>query len=452
MKKHTTFLVISIFIGTIVFSGCTTNNQQTPPEPTNEDFAVTLMSLFANNSFTTPYNTLFNATLKGLTTPEQLQSIWQQIQQAYGNFTGIMATRTAEEQGYLIVYITCTYDKLGFLDTRVVFDKNHLIAGFQFVPTDLSSEYRPPSYANTESFNEYNVTVGEGTPWPLPGTLTLPNGDGPFPAVVLVQGSGPNDLDETIGPNKPFKDLAWGLATQGIAVLRYEKRTKYYASTIVTMLANFTVNDETVDDARAAVNLLLETQNIDQSRIYVLGHSLGAMMAPRIAQNQTTIAGLIMLAAPTRPLTDLILNQTMYLASLDGNISAAEQEQIDALRESISLITSHNLSPEQIILGGSAAYWYDLNGYDPVATAHTLDIPLFILQGERDYQVTYADDFPGWQQTFTGSSNVTLKAYLLLNHLFIAGNGQPTNTEYMQPGHVDEQVVGDIAEWILSVQ
>jgi hypothetical protein len=451
MKKKTiTLLIISIVVGNIFFAGCVTNNEPAPLEQTDTDIAVTLVSDFANDSFIMPYNTLFNDTLKTQTTPEQLQLIWNQIETSYGNFTEIISTRTTEEQGYTIVYVTSNYDKLGLLDTRVVFNAKQQIAGFQFIPTDLSDEYQPPSYANTENFTEYNVTVGAGTHWPLPGTLTLPNGDGPFPAIVLVQGSGPNDRDETIGPNKPFKDLAWGLATKGIAVLRYEKRTKYYASTIVNMLANFTVYDETIDDARAAVTLLQTTDKIDQNHIYILGHSLGAMLAPRIAQNDSNITGLIMLAAPTRSLTDLLLNQTIYLASLDGNISEAEQAQIDSLRENISLITSHNLGLDEIILGASAAYWYDLNSYNPVVTALTLHIPMLILQGERDYQVSYTDDFPAWQQAFADNANVTLIAYPLLNHLFIAGNGPPTNTEYNQPGNVDEQVVTDITNWVDS--
>lgn len=451
-KKIIAFFNIIFVIGSIFFAGCVTNNEPASLEKTHADLAVSLVSNFANDSFIIPYNTLFNDTLKTQTTPEQLKLIWNQIEASYGSFTEIMSTRTTEEQGYTIVYVTCNYDKLGLLDTRIVFDGSQQIVGLQFVPTDVSDNYQPPSYANTLNFTEYNVTVGAGTDWPLPGTLTLPNGDGPFPAIILVHGSGPNDRDETIGPNKPFKDLAWGLATNGIAVLRYEKRTKYYASTIVTMLANFTVYDETIDDARAAVTLLQATDKIDQNHIYVLGHSLGAMLAPRIAQNNSDISGLIMLAAPTRSLTDLMLDQTIYLASLDGTISEAEQAQIDSLTENISLITSHSLNPDEIILGASAAYWYDLNSYTPVETALTLHIPLLILQGKRDYQVSYTDDFAAWQQAFADNANVTLIAYLLLNHLFIAGNGPPTNTEYNQPGSVDEQVVIDITNWVDSLQ
>ncbi len=83
----------------------------------------------------------------------------------------------------------------------------------------------PPSYAHPERFQEQEVQIGHGK-WVLPGTVSIPQSDGLFAAVLLVHGSGPHDLDETLPPNKPFRDLAWGLASQGIAVLRYEKHPK----------------------------------------------------------------------------------------------------------------------------------------------------------------------------------------------------------------------------------
>ena len=288
MNKLIISLIMSILLlGSIHLTGCiTSDNEPTPPTQSEEDIATELMMHFANDTIPEIYDTYFTETVKAQATIEQLEFIWTQITKQYGNFIAISGTRTTQEQGYTIVYVTCTYETLGALDTRIVFDADKLIAGFQFVPTDLSYQYQPPSYANPANFTEYNVTVGEGTAWTLPGTLTLPKGDGPFPAVILVQGSGPNDRDETVGPNKPFKDLAWGLATNGIAVLRYEKRTKHYSDTIVTMLNNLTVNEETIDDALEAIKLLQATDTINTSQIYLLGHSLGAMLAPRSASGR----------------------------------------------------------------------------------------------------------------------------------------------------------------------
>src|SRR5262249_57372826 len=131
-------------------------------------------------------------------------------------------------------------------------------------------------------------------------------GAGPFPGVGLAHGSGPNDRDETIAQNKPFKDLALGLASRGIAVLRYDKRTKVYPAKMAG-LAGLTVKDEVVDDAIAAASMLRSQPRIDPARVFVLGHSLGGMLVPRIAAADAKLAGVIVMAGgppaphPPRP-------------------------------------------------------------------------------------------------------------------------------------------------------
>lgn len=452
-KKIYTPIIIILIVCATFLTGCvedSSKNDKQPSDETVEDIAKGLIHHFVNGTVDEAYNQLFTDEVKAQTTPEQLELFWTQITSQYGDFININRTRTAEEQGYTVVYVTCNYANLGFLDTRVVFNADKLIAGLQFVPTDVSDQYQPPSYANTQNFTEHEVTIGTGTAWSLPGTLTLPKGNGTFPCVILVHGSGPNDRDETIGPNKPFKDLAWGLATKGVAVLRYEKRTKHYADTIVNMLNTLTVKEETVDDVLAAIELLTTYDTIDPSRIYVLGHSLGGMLAPRIANRTTEIAGLIMLAAPTRPLEDLMLNQTIYLAQLDGNISDFEQKQINLLRENVTKIKTLNISDNEIVVGAGRAYWADLAEYYPVETAKKLTIPMLLMQGERDYQVLYDEDFIKWQNQLSVYPDVTFHAYESLNHLFISGSGPPTNQEYNTPGNLAEEVINDIVTWITS--
>lgn len=452
MKKLITLLIsITLLINITLLTGCVTTEDQ-PPEPTEQtiqQIARQLQYHFANNTLTqTEFNTIFSDDIKTQITLAQLLEIWNQIIAAYGDFIQITNTRTTQENNYEVVYLTCEYTKFGFLDTRIVFNETKLISGLQFVPTDLSDQYEPPSYANTENFTEKNVAIGEGTPWALPATLSLPTGDGPFPAVILVHGSGPNDRDETVGANKPFKDLAWGLATQGIAVLRYEKRTKYYATTIVNILFELTVEDEVIEDALHAITLLKNNTKIDTNQIYLIGHSLGGMLAPRIATQTTDLAGITLMAAPTRPLEDLMINQTIYLAELDGTITSDEQMQINATQENITKIKTLTIGPTEVILGAGLAYWEDLSTYNPVETALTLDIPMLILQGTRDYQVPYDIDYATWQTTFANYTNVTFHLYENLNHLFIPGTGDPTFAEYNTPGNIHETVIKDITNWI----
>jgi dienelactone hydrolase len=404
----------------------------------------------------------FDQTMKTALPISKLEELWSSLLNQAGAFQGQTGTHTERQKNYDVVFVTCQFEQM-LLDVKVVFDAAGQIAGLFFLPAEAPSPaYEPPSYVNAGSFSEQDVTVGSGE-WTLPGTLTLPNGDGPFPAVVLVHGSGPNDRDETIGPNKPFRDLAWGLASQGVAVLRYEKRTKQYGEKMAVMQDTLTVKEETVDDALAAVALLRQTSKIDPQRIFVLGHSLGGMLLPRIGAGDALntglpgdaqIAGLIALAGAARPLEDIILDQATYLANLDDTISADEQAALDKLTEQVARVKDPQLSAavpaSELPWNTHAAYWLDLRGYNPAEAAKTLPQPMLILQGGRDYQVTTAD-LDLWKTALSSRSNVQFNFYADLNHLFIIGQGPSTPDEYKIPGHVDEQVIDDIAAWIKGI-
>jgi dienelactone hydrolase len=313
------------------------------------------------------------------------------------------------------------------------------------------TEYTPPDYVTYAKFKESSITVDAGTGWSLPGTLTMPVGDGPFPAVVLVHGSGPADRDAAFGPNRPFRDIAWGLASRGIAVLRYDKRTLAHRARIQA-LETFTVKDETIDDALAAVKVLRATAGIRQDRIFVAGHSLGGMLAPRIGAADPKLGGLIVLAGAVRPLADSNLSQTRYLAEVDGIVSEAEKTQIADAEAIVARVKT--LKPGDPPLTGPLAsdpvsYVIDLRGYDPPAAAKTLGLPMLVLQGERDYQVTM-DDFAAWRAALGSRTDVRLTSYPALNHLLMAGTGKSTPAEYRVEGHVDEAVVRDIAAWVTA--
>ncbi len=299
------------------------------------------------------------------------------------------------------------------------------------------------------TFDDRAVLVHSGH-WDLPGSVTVPKTPGKHPAIVLVHGSGPNDMDESIGPNRMFKDLAYGLASQGIVVLRFEKRTHKYGAAISDDPARFTVKDEEMDDADAAVALVGAMPEVDPARVFLAGHSEGGYLAPRIAAGNPHIAGIILLAGNVRPLEDLIVEQVRYQAKLAGPITPAIQKAIDAADASARELKNPDLAVGMTVhlLGAPlpASYVLDLRTYHPADVAASLTIPILVLQGERDYQVTMTD-FSLWHDALSRHANATFKSYVDLNHFFFSGSGPSRPTEYTVPTHVSRAVVADIAAW-----
>jgi len=296
------------------------------------------------------------------------------------------------------------------------------------------------------------VTVGVG-PLAVPGTLSLPREGGPWPAVVLLSGSGPLDRDETIGRNKPLKDLAWGLASRGVAVLRFDKVTHAHGKEVVQD-RGFTLADEYLPQATAAIDLLRQHPGIDAGRIVVAGHSLGGTVAPRVAAAAPSVAGLVILAGGTQPMYWAAVRQVRYLASLNPATAAASEPAIEAMTRQAEKVDSPDLSPStpdsELPFGVPAPYWLDVRGYDPAAAAAALGKPILILQGGRDYQATVAEDLAGWKAGLAGRPDVTIRVYDADNHLFVPGSGPSSPAEYESAQHMDPVVITDIAAWLAS--
>jgi len=394
--------------------------------------------------------TPFDETMARVLPASKLEEIWAGLLRQHGPLKKATDTRAEMAQQYTLVFVTCEFER-GRLDTKVVFNTKNEIGGLFFVP---SGKYESPDYVDAATFEEEDATVGRGL-LRLPGTLALPNGEGPLPAVVLVHGSGPNDRDETIGPNKPFRDLAHGLASRGIAVLRYEKRTKEHPILMAMVSGSITVKEETIDDAVAAVEVLEKHERIDPERVFVLGHSLGGMLVPRIAKSKDTIAGFIIFAGSTRPLEDHFLEQMRYVLTLDGELTEEEKETLQKIERQVARVKSPELATSTSItelpLGVPASYWLDLRDYDPAKEVKTVTKPILVLHGERDYQVTM-EDFAGWKEALAGRDDVKLTSYPHLNHLFIEGEDKSTPQEYSQPGNVAGVVIEDIVNWIAAVE
>ena len=298
------------------------------------------------------------------------------------------------------------------------------------------------------------ITVGAGTAYPLNGLLTLPDDcTGPVPAVVMVHGSGPSDMDEKIMKLTPFKDLAEGLAKRGVASLRYDKRTYVYKRQLAKTLP--TVKEETIDDALLAVSLLKADPRIDKDRIFLLGHSMGAMLAPRIDADGADVRGLVMMAGTPYRLEEVIVNQLNRFdnKSLLGLIAKLENKIY--VKKFDGLYQMSDEEAKQKRFAGSLSLYYFKEMGQKSATDYLLESrkPVLIMQAEKDTQVLADDDFKLFQEQLAGRENTVFRLYPGLNHLFveaITDSIMKATKEYGVERHIGDNVIADIAAFVLE--
>ena len=330
--------------------------------------------------------------------------------------------------------------------TMFVYDDASKISGFAVKSNGYNAE-------SSDNWHEIALSVGQSK-YPLEAALTLPNNVDKAPVVILVAGSGPADLNETVGAaeNAPFKDIAHGLADQGIASLRFDKHTYDYG--LEGFPENFTIYDEYLYDVNAIIKQVSQRDDIDANRIYVLGHSQDGMLVPMIANENPEVKGIISMAGTLRNLEDLSYDQSILAIKQAGLSEAEEKLAIAIVDQQIQQIKNIQEGDTATYLGQPASYWYSMNSVDRVAMANDLEIPMLILQGEDDFQV-YADvDYVLWQETLADKDNVTYHLYDSLNHIFMKSDSQKDvidPTVYDAPANVDQRVIDDIANWINSL-
>jgi len=407
----------------------------TSPTPDAADqITNSLLAAMKAQNYAAAYG-MFDDKMKAAVSEERLRAAWSAQLSTLGPMVSYAITQRKQAQGLDVRMASLKFDHGELQATVAVHPDTKEVAGFGVRPAPSSAKPAPPApYVHPSDFHSVEISAGTA-PYVLGATLTVPVGLGPFPGVVLVHGSGPQDRDETVAANKVFKDLAEGLASRGIEVLRYDKRTFVYGAKLGDSV---TVDQEVVLDAIAAVGALRDRQEIDPKRIFVIGHSMGALLAPEIGVRSAPVAGVVLMAPPGRPIWDMVVSQMKYLGSPASETAETEQK--------LAKLKAGTLGSDRF-LGVPTAYWKDLGARDGFGMAKKLGKPILVLHGDRDYQVI-EEDIEAWRKTLAGTPHVEFATLTGLNHLFIAGTGKPGPAEYDRPGHVDAKAVEKMVAFI----
>ncbi len=378
----------------------------------------------------------------------KLEFVWNGILRNTGDFEVIVESKRENREDFYSVVTTLKFENV-YMDMVLTVNKDNQISGLFFRPSEYTGDLEQvPPYVDESKMIEEEVEF-DCKGYKMYGTLTVPMNQRSFPIVIMATGSGPNDRDEKIGANKPFKNIAQGLASLGVASLRYDKRTLTHGAEIAK-ITDFDIDNEYTEEIDAAIDFV--STKYAGRNIYYLGHSMGAFMVPRVMNSNPEIRGAVMLAANARPLEDLVLEQTEYIMVETDDINAMRYALIEKAVAEVKKIENLDSEVEEpLLLDVSKEYWLSLNLYDPIKEAKKVQGQVLVVQGERDYQVTMTD-FNIWRKNFGNNKSWHFKSYEDLNHLFMKGQGKSLPKEYMKPGYVAEKVIQDIARFINNLE
>lgn len=276
----------------------------------------------------------------------------------------------------------------------------------------IPAGYSAPDYVSSELQSEdIGIDVGEHT---LYGEAVFPQGDTARPCVVILPGSGTTDMDGATGTSRPYRDLAYGLASHGYVTYRYNKRP---------VSATETVRNRLIHDAQKVIEQIRTLEQVDESRMTICGHSLGGFLAPLVC-DKGEIADAVILGAPCGDIRETAVNQ------LDAELSVQEFQTLVTERE----------KTEQL-LGYSVSFWKDVARQRPAEVANQTGIRLYVGYGGQD-ELVGESSFNRWCET-VDTDQITADKYPELDHTLLLAEEDET-----EKSHVPEKVIANIAEWL----
>ena len=274
--------------------------------------------------------------------------------------------------------------------------------------------------------------------------------------MVFVHGSGSSNMDEKVMKLTPFKDLAEGLAEHGIESLRYDKRSFAHGRKMLKK-GNLTVKDEVIEDAVLASKMLKNDPRIDAVKIFIIGHSMGAMLAPRIDAEGGDFCGLILMAGTLDTLEGVLFRQLSEMKNGKSKImswvASAQEKKFKKSFENLYELSDEEAKKIPYAGGVNLYYFKEMGEHRAADYLKKTEKPVLIMQGSRDLQVDVENDFCGYKRSFGDRDNFSFRLYDGLNHCFVPAlydDISKATKEFSMERHIGENVISDVAGWILE--
>ena len=379
-------------------------------------------------------------------TAQLFEKDWQELTGTYGKYVKHRYVTLESAGNYNMASCLMQLEYLPFV-LNINFNEKFEILSLNFVPAHKI--HVNPNYVDVEKFTEQKIIIRNGV-YELESVLTTPIGNGPFPLVVIVGEAGPTDKDGSYENNRPYKDIASGLASNGYTVFRMDKRAANFGLYMVQQKSNyesFTCKEDYLDDLYIALDSLVKIPSIDKDKMVMLGHGQGGMLIPYIFKEKPYFKAGMMLGVNHKRVQEMMIDQYNYLSKVTPGKKAEYDEQIErairSMNKKLNPLTQHHLMPYDV----QASYWVWLNKYPHVKMATKLKQPLVFFQGGRDYQVS-DENFELWKSSLAKKKNVAFFYYKKLNHIFFEGETESTYSEYFVKGNIPDYLIKDMVDWL----
>lgn len=382
--------------------------------------------------------------------------VFKMLEKELGAYKEITKTEIETQNGYYLTDSTLQFER-GTVDQTIAFNGEMVADGVNYL--NMKKDIVPEE-------GEKEITLDAGTGYPVKGMIKMPKGEVKA-GIVIVDGSGPNDMNMTLGQNKMMKHLSDQLAEKGFAVLRFNKRTYQYGKELakIGMQNKTLIKDEFIDDAAEGLKTLAKEQGIPTDKLFILGHSQSGSYLPVINETAGNLAkGYIILSGTPTNIAELSKKQLEKV--IEEGSENADEKQVEMMKQNIKTndeilkkietMSEEELNkPENYPFGIPGVYVKDLMKYDPIKLYNDSKLPVFIRNAEFDKQVPVSE-IELWKKGLDKNENDSIEEVKGANHMMQPSDGKTKlanliTDEYQKDAPIVSSVIDDIAAWIEKI-